>query len=81
MDYVTMVLGSRSFTVISQGTSWLVDRRNVCSIVDYMQALVVSGRASGLMFQCHETFILKVSQKHWACTNPTELDFVIHREN
>ena len=26
--------------------------------------LVVSGRASGLMFRCHKTFILEVGQMH-----------------
>ena len=36
----------------------------ICSIVDYMPALVVSGRASDLMFQCHDTFNLEVSQTH-----------------
>ena len=53
-----------------------------CSIVDFMQAFVVQdGHPSGLLFQCHETFSLEVSQTRVACTNPTELDFVIHREN
>ena len=52
-----------------------------CSIVDYMQALMVSGRASGLMFNCHLAFFLKECQTHALCTSPTELDFVIHREN
>ena len=52
-----------------------------CSIIDHMQALMVSGRASGLKFHCHLTFFLKVCQTHATCTNPTELDFVIHRDN
>ena len=33
------------------------------------------------MFHCHDTFNLEVSQTHATCTSPTELDFVIHREN
>ena len=52
-----------------------------CSIIDNMQALVVSGRATGLMFHCHITFFLKVCQTHATCTNPTELDFAKHKEN
>ena len=35
-----------------------------CSIIDNMQALMVSGRASSIIFHCHLTFILKVSQTH-----------------
>ena len=45
------------------------------------QTLLVSGRASGLVFNCHLAFFLKVCQAHATCTNPTELDFFIHREN
>ena len=51
-----------------------------CPIVDYA-GFGGAGRASGLMFQCHEAFSLEVSQTRVACTNPTELDFVVHREN
>ena len=35
-----------------------------CSIIDNMQAMVVSRMASGLIFQCHETFYLEYSQMH-----------------
>ena len=80
MDYVRMVLGSRSQLFPRERFGLLVEG-TTCSIIDNMQALMVSGKASGLMFHCHLTFLLKVCQTHATCTNPTELDFVIHREN
>ena len=50
-------------------------------VVHNKKVLVMSGRASGLMFHCHLTFFLKVYQSYATCTNPTELDFVMHRKN
>ena len=64
-----------------RGTPWPVDWRNYLFHSWLYAGFGGAGRASGLMFHCHLTFILKVCQTHATCTNPTELDFVIHREN
>ncbi len=64
-----------------RGTPWPVDWRNYLFHSWLYAGFGGAGRASGLMFHCHDTFNLEVSQTHATCTSPTELDFVIHREN
>ena len=49
--------------VVYPGTLWIVDWKNYSKIY-HMLALIVSKRASGLMFQCHKTFYLEVGQTH-----------------
>ena len=54
---VRMVLGSRSLRLFPRERVGLLIEGTACSIIDYiMQTLVVSGRASDLLLQCHNTF-------------------------